>query len=371
MSRGNSASRTPMTRSSEAPPQTGETRLTRRRGDAAPDAEQAPGEGTPRLAAATVELPPGGSLPAQPRGSAPPSRKGNLTRLHGMAGRRCCAALLLMLPAAAQTLRIERTPAGTIEVRRAGAASPLLVQNAPTDMRPYLHPLMAPDGKGVLTQFRPGHHLHQTGIYFGFSAVNGRSFFHNTDGAFFRGKGARVEKGGAWSVETDWLAGDGSVLLTETQRWRIEDFVAHYVLDLDWTGRAAVDVTIGKYDYGGLFVRMPWKAGIQGDAINSEGQSKKDAEGKRARWVDVGMEIEGRPDQAHIAMLDHRSNPDHPVPWRVDANLGIVPSRSRLGDWKIAKGESARARYRLVVYTGELNRDLIERNWTRWEPPSR
>ena len=272
--------------------------------------------------------------------------------------------------AAAQTLEISRTAGGAIEVRRAGAATPLLVENAAADMRPYLHPLMAPDGKGVLTEFRPGHHHHQTGIYFGFSAVNGRSFFHNTDGAFFRGKGARIEPGGgkrvAWSVETDWLAADGSVLLTETQRWRMEHFGAYYILDLDWSGRAAVDLTIGKYDYGGLFIRMPWRPDIRGDAINSEGQSKKDAEGKRARWVDVGMEIEGRAGWAHIAMLDHRSNPDHPVPWRVDANLGIVPSRSRLGDWKLAKGETSRARYRLIVYTGDLNRKLIEKCWKRW-----
>jgi hypothetical protein len=279
-----------------------------------------------------------------------------------------CSALLLVLCAAgsAQTLTVTSTAQGTIEVRRGGAGAPLLVQHAPADMRPYLHPLVAPDGKGLLTEFRPGHHHHQTGIYFGFSAVNGRSFFHNTDGAFFRGTGVRVEKSGAWSVETDWLAADGSVLLTETQRWEIADHGAYYLLDLDWSGRAAIDLTVGKYDYGGLFIRMPWRKEIRSDAINSEGQSKKAAEGQRARWVDVGMEIEGRSDWAHVAMLDHRGNPDHPVPWRVDANLGIVPSRTRLGDWKIAKGETARARYRLVVYTGELNRDLIERYWKAW-----
>ncbi|MBK7930951.1 MAG: PmoA family protein [Bryobacterales bacterium] len=267
---------------------------------------------------------------------------------------------------AAQSLQVARTPKGTIEVRRAGAPQALLVQNAPADMRPYLHPLLAPDGNGALTEFRPGHHLHQTGIFFGFSAVNGRSFFHNTDGSFFRGKGARVESKAAWSVETDWLAAGGTVLLTETQRWTIRDFTTHYVLDLDWSGRAAVGLTIGRYDYGGLFLRMPWRKDIAADAVNSEGQSRKAAEGQRARWVDVGMTVEGRSDWAHVAMLDHRDNPDHPVPWRVDGNLGIVPSRSRLGDWTIAQGETARARYRLVVYTGELNRVLIERHWNAW-----
>ena len=144
---------------------------------------------------------------------------------------RCSAlAWTLATVAAAQDLRIARTTEGAIEIRRAGVANPLLVHNAPSDMRPYIHPLMAPDGNGVLTQFRPSHHHHQTGIYFGFASVNGRSFFHNTDGTFFRGKGAKVDKAVgrrvSWSVVTEWLAEGGAALLTETQRWALEDFGA-------------------------------------------------------------------------------------------------------------------------------------------------
>jgi hypothetical protein len=279
------------------------------------------------------------------------------------------SVLFLALAAAtpAQELQIARPAAGIIEVRRPGAPDPILVQNAPAGMRPYIHPLLAPDGKGVLTQFRPDHHKHQTGIFLGFANVNGRSFFHNFDETYFRGREAKVTsthgRRAAWSVVTDWLAGDGSVLLTETQRWTMEDFGDHYVLDLYWSGLAAVDITMGKYDYGGLFIRMPWHAGVAGEAINSDGLRGKNAEGKRARWVDVGMAIDGRADWAHIAMMDHRGNPDHPAPWRVDANLGVVPSRSRLGEWKIKKDETAQARYRLLVYTGELNKSLVEKAW--------
>lgn len=264
-------------------------------------------------------------------------------------------------------LQLTRAGAGVIEVRRPGAKKPILVQNAPSGMRPYIHPLIAPDGNGEITEFRPSHHKHQTGIFFGFAEVNGRSFFHNTDASFFRARGLKIARQNgrkvSWTVVTDWLGENGQPLLTETQQWTMEDHGAHYVLDLDWSGRAAVDVTVGKYDYGGLFIRMPWRKGIDGAAVNSEGLSGKEAEGQRARWVDVGMAIEGRQDWAHIALLDHRDNPDYPVPWRVDGNLGIVPSRSRLGDWKIAKGAVSRARYRLLVYTGALQRELIEKNW--------
>ena len=68
---------------------------------------------------------------------------------------------------------------GTITVVRAGESKPVLTQNAGAEMRPYLHPIAAPDGKGVLTEFSPAHHKHQTGIYWGLTSVNGRDYFKN------------------------------------------------------------------------------------------------------------------------------------------------------------------------------------------------
>ncbi len=32
-----------------------------------------------------------------------------------------------------------------------------------------------------------------------------------------------------------------------------------YVLSLEWKGKQKTDVTIGKHEYGGLFLRMLWK----------------------------------------------------------------------------------------------------------------
>ena len=39
-----------------------------------------------------------------------------------------------------------------------------------------------------------------------------------------------------------------------------------------WNGEAKTDVTIGKYDYGGLFLRMPWRKGINGEVVNAARQ---------------------------------------------------------------------------------------------------
>ena len=70
--------------------------------------------------------------------------------------------------------------------------------------------------------------------------------------------------------------------LTETQRWSMRERNGTFVLDLEWRGEARTDVTIGKYDYGGLFLRMPWREGIAGEVVNAARQRNERAEGQRA-----------------------------------------------------------------------------------------
>jgi len=68
----------------------------------------------------------------------------------------------------------------------------LLTQNVKSDIRPYIHPIVAPDGKGVLTEFSPAHHKHQTGLYWGLKKVNGRDYFMNWKGDYWRRVSARI-----------------------------------------------------------------------------------------------------------------------------------------------------------------------------------
>src|SRR4029079_5047157 len=75
-------------------------------------------------------------------------------------------------PAKGFTIR-QDAKAGTIAVFRSGGRTALVTQNARSDERPYLHPVVAPDGRGVLTEDKPAHHPHQTGLYWGFTRVNG------------------------------------------------------------------------------------------------------------------------------------------------------------------------------------------------------
>ena len=294
-------------------------------------------------------------------------------------------------------LRIEQDEqSGTISVYRDEGRLPILTQNARPDHRPYLHPIVAPDGKGVVTEYSPGHHEHQTGLYWGFTRVNGesvpeetlekwfyrpdkpddiaqaigRDFFHNPGGDYWRLVSASVLEAAGdqvkWQTVYDMLDDGGQALMTETQTWAMRIVEGKYLLDLEWSGAAKTDVTINEFAYGGMFLRMPWREGIQGEVVNAARQRNKQAEGQRAMWVDVGMQVEGRADLAHIAIFDHPKNAGFPQAWRVDGQLGVGPVRARRGDWKIEKGTTEVIRHQLVVYAGELNDVELTSQWQKY-----
>lgn len=255
----------------------------------------------------------------------------------------------------------------TIQVYRVGQAEPMLTQNAAPDFRPYLHPIMTPDGKGSFTQFSPDHHKHQTGLYWGFTRVNGRDYFHHPEGDYWRRVSADVleAEGEAvkWQTVYDLLDEAGDAVLTETQTWTLRDSAGVYALNLEWEGMAHADVTIGEYEYGGLFLRMPWQEDTEGRIVNAARQRDLKAEGKRAMWIDIGMDREDRTGRLHVAIFDHPDNKGYPQPWRVDDQMGVGPVRARLGDWHIAAGESETIRHQLLFYTEEMSDVELTEAW--------
>lgn len=243
----------------------------------------------------------------------------------------------------------------------------LLTQHVNAATRPYIHPIVAPDGKGILTEYSPSHHKHQTGLYWGLKKVNGRDYFMNWQGDYWRRISARVlaEQGTTvkWQTTYELLDETGNAILTETQTWSMTQVDGRFVLDLEWHGVAMEDITMEKFYVGGLFLRMPWREGIDGEVITSEGKRNNDAEGQRARWTDIGLQIDGRDDRAHVAIFEHPANAGFPNAWRVDNELGVGPSRQILGDWSIQNGKSEVIRYRLIVYTGKFDNTTIIRLW--------
>ena len=264
--------------------------------------------------------------------------------------------------------------AGTIAVYRTGEDEPILTQNAREDYRPYIHPIVAPDGDGVLTEYQPDHHPHQTGLYWGFTNVNDRDYFHKPGSTHWKRVGAIIIKPEStatdlnvkWQTVYDLLDEDGGSVLRETQAWSMREQDGRYILDLEWKGEAITDVTIGEYEYGGMFLRMPWENGMDARVFTSARDVNQAAEGKRAVWVDLGMKVKDRDDQAHIAIFDHPNNKGFPQPWRVDKGFGVGPVRARLGDWKIEAGDTETIRHQLHVYTDDLNDKSLTNHWAAY-----
>ncbi len=263
---------------------------------------------------------------------------------------------------------------GTLSVFRLNEKTPILTQVAKADFRPYLHPILAPDGKGILTEYSPGHHKHQTGIYWGYTRINGRDYFHHPEGEYWKKISAKVIKNKGtevkWETTYDLLDEQGKTVLTETQTWTMSEENGKYFLNVEWTGEAHTEVTFDKYDYGGLFIRMPWKEGIDGEVINAARQRNEKAEGQRAMWVDVGMKVEGRQDRAHIAIFDHPENKGFPQHWRVDGQFGVGTARARLSSWQLKKGQIEVIKHQLVIYTGEFNDVQVNEWWSAYSGQS-
>lgn len=244
----------------------------------------------------------------------------------------------------------------------------LLTQNLPAGRRAFIHPISVPDGRGILTEDLPGHHPWQRGLYTGFNLVNGIGFWREQpgDGGFnARLVGTPRSEGetASWTVASKWTHPDSTLMLTETQDWQLTANDRNYVLDLEWSLAAAIDVEIGQFMAGGLFLRMPFAARRGASALNSEGLKNLEGEKQRARWVAVSMPLIGRDDGAGMAILDHPGNPDHPVTWRIDNEYGISPSRVIAGSWKIPRGETERYRFRILAFCGGIVPTDIEAFW--------
>lgn len=263
-----------------------------------------------------------------------------------------------------------------LALARTANTPPLLIQQTQPNHRPYLHPILAPDGRGCLTEDAPPHHPWQHGLYVGLHDVNGVGFWteglrgSSHDGTFHPHplSAPQVEaRRVSWTVVTDWRAPNGSLLLSEEQRWSFVDGGDHYRLTLNWTLQAAIDLTFGQYDYGGLFLRMPYRSSSGGEVLTSAGLRNSAAEGQRARWVAVSMPLAERAAEwAGIAIFDHSANRLFPTPWRVDNQLGVSPSPCIAGAWHLAQGAQATWRYGLFVFCGRIDPTHVETQWANF-----
>lgn len=256
-----------------------------------------------------------------------------------------------------------------------------MVQHAVPDCRPFIHPLLAPDGRTVLTENAPAHHPWQHGLYTGLNDVNGAGFW--TEGLYEKHRAIDgtfhplpltapqvIDGFVTWVVQCEWRSHAGEALLLEEQHWSARNTSLEGIcsVELTWTLTAKVDLTFGRYDYGGLFLRMPFRKGRGGEAINSAGQRDAEAEAQRARWCAVAMPLDDGA-WAGVALFDHPSNMQFPTPWRVDNELGIGPSPCIAGVWHLQAGESRRFHHGVLPFMGRVDPSHIEAHYSTFSHP--
>ena len=250
----------------------------------------------------------------------------------------------------------------------------VLQHNARPGMRPYIHPLRGSDGNSCLTEDSPSHHPWQHGIQTGFHGVNGCDFW------FDPGQRAETvigtiepatplvlsEDPPRWAIAATWRHDDGSELLNETQTWSLQEAGDLLLLDLDWELTAVPNVVIEQGSYGGLFIRMPFRADRNAKVISATGLEDDATEQQAATWIDLQMPVDRGDVTGGIAVLDHPDNPLHPAHWRVDGQRGINPAPCIPGEIHLTSGEAMLHRYRLVLHDGSLLPEGVQSLWSEY-----
>ena len=251
----------------------------------------------------------------------------------------------------------------------------------------FIHPLFSPSG-AELTRIHPPDHLHHMGLWnpFAKTRFEGREVdFWNLgkgrgtvrfDG--FEGRTVGPVFGGfrARHVHVDLSApGGGKAALREVWDLRVYDIgppeKAGFLLDFTSLLRCASSspVLLERYRYGGLGFRAAasWN---EGDYLTSEGKTRKDGHGTRARWCMVYGPTDKGP--AGIVFMDHPNNREHPEPLRIwnqrpEIFFNFCPVQK--AEWTIEPGRTYVLKYRLYVYDGSASPGEAERLWRDFAHP--
>jgi hypothetical protein len=252
-------------------------------------------------------------------------------------------------------------------------------------VRPFFWPVRTADGVEVTSdqlqakdaKGKPADHPHHRSIWVAHGDVNGIDHWSfQQKPAPPKQRHVRFDKvdvdGFVESLIWDDLA--GQPLLTEARTVR---FIAYAdgARGIDVTvalTAASAEVTLGDTKEAGLCaVRVAKQISDKPMLINSAGgratNAKEEAAqiwGKPADWCDESGSIDGRP--YGIAIFDHPTNPRHPTTWHARTYGLVAPNEFGLhdfdktqptgaGDFKIANGQSATFRYRVILHEGDAS----------------
>jgi len=246
----------------------------------------------------------------------------------------------------------------------------------------FIHPLWSPAG-AVLTNIHPADHIHHIGLWMPWThtVFEGRDVdFWNIGDAKgtvrfvkFAGTTEGPVFGGFRSIQEHVdLKAPGGAKVALNEEWDVRVWntggaeKGFWVVDFSSTQECASSspLELPAYRYGGFGFRATaeWKQGVA-DYLTSEGKTRKDGHGTRARWcIAYGATSEG---DNGIVFMSHPSNHEYPEPMRLwptgDIFFNWCPVQEK--DWVLEPGKKYVFNYRMYVYDGKMTAEQAERCW--------
>jgi hypothetical protein len=261
----------------------------------------------------------------------------------------------------------------------------------------FIHPLLTPSGN-VLTRVSPPDHYHHVGIWNPWTRV--RIGNHVTDFWNLYEKQGTVKFAGINSTVSGPIYGGFSVRqehidfqgkkpneiaineVWDVRAWNVEpvDGLKAWLVDLTTFLSIAGDsaIVFEAYRYGGgigIRANEEWTKD-NSTVLTSEGKTRKDADGTRAKWTDLNGMFKNN-SQSGIVFFSHPANREHPEPMRVwpenmnnnrgDVYFEFCPIRYK--EWVLNPGRVYRLKYRILVYDGKIDKEVADRLWNDFAYP--
>lgn len=256
----------------------------------------------------------------------------------------------------------------------------------------FIHPLWSPKGQ-VLTRIQPPDHYHHYGIWDPWTHILFRGDTVDCWNLKDRKGTVRFVRLGSIVSGPVFAQYDTyhehvafhkdhteEVMMNELQTVRVykpADNSDYYLFDITIRLHCATPnpVRLLAYRYGGLGWRATpdWNKD-NSEVLTSEGKTRKDADGSKARWCIVQGAVGG--DYAGAAMLSWPGNYNHPEPLRIwpenangrgDVYANFSPTKDV--DWPLYPGHDYVLRYRWIVFNGHFSAEKAEAAWQYYAHP--
>ena len=250
----------------------------------------------------------------------------------------------------------------------------------------FIHPLWSPHGQ-VLTRIQPPDHYHHYGIWNPWTHVEYEGDtvdfwnINSKQGTVRFAKFISIADGPLFS-EFDALhehvvfkkSGKEKVAMNELQDVRVyapganqEFFIVDFNIQMNCADESPVKLL--EYRYAGLGWRTTEKWNNKNSMVlTSEGKTRKDADGSKARWCIVQGEIDN--DYAGVVMMSFPTNYNFPEPLRIwpenqynrgDMFANFCPTKDM--DWLLYPRKNYALKYRLLVFNGRFDKEKAESAW--------